>query len=324
MARKKAKFGAGTVQLPGFPPNVRHTQQAAQQAMQNAGVNSINQLPPVNWNPQVPQAQQEYQGVPSSVEDLQARMASLNLLPQNMPSPAQIPPANQPLQQGPLAGLAGNPQMMQGNMFGANIPQATPQNTQFTSQYLDPQRNQPADPTKWYHYLAGPFIGMAAPNTAAGRWWNDTLWGEPPKVEGANRFSPFQQNALNFLAQGGLRGLTQTPFNFAPMANQQLENFYTNTVPSLAERFTAMGGGQRSSAFQGALANAGRFLGNDLAAQQGQYNLQQQGNLLNLLNLGLTPQYEQFVNPGTTGVIPGGAKAATEIAKSYVKGGITG
>ena len=59
--------------------------------------------------------------------------------------------------------------------------------------------------------------------------------------------------------------------------NQYLRQFYEQTVPTLAERFTALGGGQRSSAFQGALGRAGGNLALDLAANRERYNVAQQG-----------------------------------------------
>jgi hypothetical protein len=314
MAKKKAKFGAGTVQLPGFPANVRHTQQAAQQAMAQAGVNSINDIPPVNWSPQnqtsgpspvanynpvlqnlYAQPQQEYQGTPSSVEDLQRRMVALNLLPSN---------TQQPQMQGPLQGLAGL------NNFAPTqaspsvpLPQPTAQNT--------------AIPQGQVLHRTGRQRG------GLGRFF----LGNRPEVFNSPNFTPFQSEALNYLLQyglGDLQDLGQNQFDFAPIGNQELERFYTQTIPSLAERFTAMGGGQRSSAFQGALANAGRFLGNDLAAQQQQYGLQQQGmqqNLIsNLLNLGLTPQFAQNLNPGGGGLLGGLVNAGTQLGKAAVSG----
>jgi hypothetical protein len=224
--------------------------------------------------------------------------------------------------QGPLSGLAN--QQNQGSFSSLNqqnalpIPQATDQNTSLPVRHLDENRTQQPDKSHWYDYLAGPFAGLYAPNSNVGRWWNDTLFGEPPKLFPASRFTDFQQNALNYITQNALHGLGQSQFSFAPIANQQLERFNTQTIPSLAERFTAMGNGQRSSAFQGALGNAGRFLGNDLAALQSQYGLQQQGNLQNLLQLGLTPQFENIVNPAGKGIIPTAVDAAVQVAKAVV------
>ena len=71
-----------------------------------------------------------------------------------------------------------------------------------------------------------------------------------------------------------------------PVEQQYTRNFAQNTVPGLAERFTSMGqGGQHSSAFQGALGQAGAGMNEDLAALR-------QSHLMNLLNIGLKPQNE--------------------------------
>lgn len=71
----------------------------------------------------------------------------------------------------------------------------------------------------------------------------------------------------------------QYPHPLPWTAANELNRFYEQTVPTLAERFTAAGGGQRSAAFQGALGAAGRGLGLGLASmgeQQNQQNLQNQ------------------------------------------------
>lgn len=119
------------------------------------------------------------------------------------------------------------------------------------------------------------------------------------------RFSPEQQPLLNKTTSSALDQLTQKGgglgdqnwqqyFNFAPIEQQARSQFQSQTIPSLAERFTAMGGqgGQRSSAFQGALGRSGADLESGLAALKAQYALpqaqlsqNQQGMNLNLLNL---------------------------------------
>lgn len=67
-------------------------------------------------------------------------------------------------------------------------------------------------------------------------------------------------------------------------AANEMNRFYSQTIPTLAERFTSLGGGQRSAAFQGSLGQAGGQFGlglqalaeqnvpNQLAAQQQMYN----------------------------------------------------
>lgn len=142
--------------------------------------------------------------------------------------------------------------------------------------------------------------------------------GYHPEVYEKSLLSGYQQRASNYLLDQGLRGIQQNRPNFLPIANQQLEKFYTQTVPTLAERFTAMGNGQRSSAFQGALANAGRGLHNDLAAQNQQLNQQNYANSANLLNFGFAPRFENIVNPGTGGLLNALPQIATAATKAYV------
>ncbi len=68
----------------------------------------------------------------------------------------------------------------------------------------------------------------------------------------------------------------QYPHPLPWTAANELTRFYGQTVPTLAERFTAMPGGQRSAAFQGAVGGAGRGLGLGLAALGEQTNLAMQ------------------------------------------------
>lgn len=119
-------------------------------------------------------------------------------------------------------------------------------------------------------------------------------------------YSTQQQGALNQLLQmamgqmgggGGMgqMGIGMKPFDFAPIAQQARTQFQQQTIPSIAERFTSMGG-QRSSGFQEALGGAGAGLEEALASQGAQFGMQQQGQQMNqlmqLLGLALRPQYE--------------------------------
>ena len=68
--------------------------------------------------------------------------------------------------------------------------------------------------------------------------------------------------------QGFMGGKMPGGMDFEPLRQQAMTQFNTQTVPSLAERFTSLGGGQRSSAFQGALGQAGAGLQENLAGMQ--------------------------------------------------------
>lgn len=95
------------------------------------------------------------------------------------------------------------------------------------------------------------------------------------------------------VAQLGEDRLSNPTQGFDPIAANASRNFNTRIVPSLAERFTAQGGGQRSSAFQAAAGQAGSDLESQLGAQKAQYGLQQQNQALQQLQAGQQPQYSQ-------------------------------
>ncbi len=81
------------------------------------------------------------------------------------------------------------------------------------------------------------------------------------------------QNINDLLGQT-LQGSRGRDLSFDPIEAHARRQFNTQTVPGLAERFTALGGGQRSSAFGGQLGRMGGELESQLAAQRAQYGLQ--------------------------------------------------
>lgn len=156
---------------------------------------------------------------------------------------------------------------------------------------------------------------MAFPSLSdIGTGLKDFFAGKSPQVQQLPSLSPQQQGLQNQLIeqvmgllQGGQFG---QGFNFQPIAQQARTQFATQTVPGLAERFTALGGsggGQSTRAFQSALAKGGAGLEQSLASLQSQLGLQQQGqqqNLLtNLLGLGLKSPFENVYQQGTQGAI---------------------
>lgn len=137
------------------------------------------------------------------------------------------------------------------------------------------------------------------------------LFTTSAKTTSYPKVTPQQSQILNQLLSMGFGGLQnlmqqpQQPFNIDPILQRARTQFQTETIPSLAERFSALPGqgGQRSSAFAGSLGAAGSGLEEALAALQAQSGLQQQefglrqrgqemGFLQNLLGLGLSPQFD--------------------------------
>jgi|SRR5690348_11412361 hypothetical protein len=150
--------------------------------------------------------------------------------------------------------------------------------------------------------------------------------GSNPQSAQLGRFTPQQQglqdqgiqNLLQLLQSGG--GM---PGNFAPIAQKAKTQFQTETIPSLAERFTALGG-QNSSAFQGALGQAGAGLNENLGALESQYGLQQNAQVQNLMRLllGLStqPSFENVVYQGQPGALQGLAEGIGSYAGAGVPG----
>jgi|GEM_PF-1589010 len=96
------------------------------------------------------------------------------------------------------------------------------------------------------------------------------------------RFNEQQMGAQNqFLAQA-LQGLG----GGGGMENEARRGFEQKTMPSIAERFAGMDA-LTSSGYRNSMAEAGSNLDSSLAGLN-------QGNLMNLLQLGMQPQNEQF------------------------------
>ena len=132
----------------------------------------------------------------------------------------------------------------------------------------------------------------------------DFLTGSSGKFKQTPRFNPMQQNALSQLLS---RGMQNT--DISALTNQAKTNFSQNTMPSLAERFTSLGGfgdgGQRSSGFQQALSAGGVNLDESLAAL-GQQNSMQQ------LNFGMSPMFETNYMGGSPGLLGSAAGSGVQ------------
>lgn len=128
------------------------------------------------------------------------------------------------------------------------------------------------------------------------------LHGRPAQLASINKYNPQQQSVLSNLLGSGLQGLQNPYEGFAPIAQQARSQFQRQTVPTLAERFAGSGNNALSSgAFASQLGEAGAGLEQGLAALQAQYGLQNRGQLLQQLGMGLTPQYEHQYMPREQG-----------------------
>lgn len=169
-----------------------------------------------------------------------------------------------------------------------------------------------------------------------------------PKFQQLSNFTPQQlgvKGAASNQALQMLQGLGggKGP-GFEPIAQHARTQFQTNTIPGLAERFTSLGqGSQRSSAFQGALGQAGSELEQGLAALGSEFGQRQQGLDQNLLQLllgnSLQPEFQtvqtseggqpsgfmqlmQFLQPllASFGPAGAGAGAGLKALSSYLSG----
>lgn len=136
--------------------------------------------------------------------------------------------------------------------------------------------------------------GAAVPSDIAGRsGLQNAVLGTPAYTSQIPKFTPEQGAGFQSILRMALQGLGNTPMSFEPIAQKARMQFGEQTIPSIAERFTSMGGGGgRSSAFGQQLGAAGAGLESNLAAAEGQWGQQQLKLLQTLAALGLTPQFE--------------------------------
>jgi hypothetical protein len=129
------------------------------------------------------------------------------------------------------------------------------------------------------------------------------ITGYPASVETHNNYLPGQQNLISQSGQMGLKGLQSLSGGFAPIEAKSRRDFTQKTLPGIAERFTAMGGGQDSSAFGQQLGQAGADLETNLAALGSDYNQKQQDFYGRLMGMGLTQQLENFRSARQPGML---------------------
>lgn len=130
--------------------------------------------------------------------------------------------------------------------------------------------------------------------------------GTPEQSSQVSRFNPQIQQQLNQLISQKLANQSQG-FDFAPIEQQARTGFQQQTVPALAERFSALGA-RGSSAFTQALGQAGAGLEQSLAALKSKYGLQQQTQEQNLLKALLSlGQQENLYSPAQPGFVESAA-----------------
>jgi hypothetical protein len=148
--------------------------------------------------------------------------------------------------------------------------------------------------------------------------FGEFFMGSPARTEQVQRFTPEQLQAFQQMQQLGMQGLQSGgTAGFEPIAAQERQDFQRKTIPSIAERFASMGGGQQSSAFQQTMAQAGADLNTRLAALKANYGLQGMKNYQNMANMGLTSPWENIYMPATPSLL---GQVAQGAAQGYMRG----
>lgn len=137
------------------------------------------------------------------------------------------------------------------------------------------------------------------------------LTGYGSQIHQLPRFSPGQISTFDQLRQMGMGGLQSNKFDFAPVEQQARQDFERKTIPSIAQRFSNVGG-INSGAYGRQLGQAGVDLESNLAGMRQGYNLQQQDFSKNLLGLGLQPQFDTKIEAAAPGFAQTAASGLTQ------------
>ena len=122
-------------------------------------------------------------------------------------------------------------------------------------------------------------------------------WGQQPTV------TPEQGGALSQMLQQAMGGLSSNKFDFAPIEQKARSDFQSKTLPGIRELFEGMGSGERSSAFNPAMASAGADLESNLASMRQYHGQQEKNSLMQMLQMSMHPQFENYYKQGQPGFL---------------------
>lgn len=128
--------------------------------------------------------------------------------------------------------------------------------------------------------------------------------GTKPQDVAIPLHSPEGISALQALLTQGLQGIQNPLAGFEPIRQNALRNYRQEVLPTIKELFANMGSGGaglNSSGFAGALDQSGQDLISKLAGMESQFGIQNRQGLLDMLQLGLTKQYDYGTLPGQPG-----------------------
>lgn len=141
------------------------------------------------------------------------------------------------------------------------------------------------------------------------------LTGRPQGVQTVGNYNPRQNEIMDMLLGLGQKGLQNPYEGFEPIANYARKNFQENTIPTLAEAFSASGSNASSSpSFQTALGRQAAEFEPQLAALQAQYGMQNRGQSAQLLGMGLTPRETQYPVAAQQGLLHQALPALGQLA----------
>lgn len=116
--------------------------------------------------------------------------------------------------------------------------------------------------------------------------------------------TPQGMNLLNMLMQRGGQGVQNMPTpQFGPIKQAYEQNYRQNVMPSIAERFAGLGGegAAGSSGFKASMLGAENQLQTQLAGMEQGFNQQNLAQLMQMLQLGLQPQFQSMYMPREQG-----------------------
>jgi hypothetical protein len=137
-----------------------------------------------------------------------------------------------------------------------------------------------------------------AARTVPHRTRREKWLGTPEREIKVPRHTPEGMEALQMLLQQGTQGLQNPLAGFGPIKDDILRTYKEELLPTIAERFANMGshgGAVNSSGFEGEKNMLAERLSKQLAAQEAEYGLTNRQGLLDMLQLGLTPQFDNKV-----------------------------
>ena len=133
----------------------------------------------------------------------------------------------------------------------------------------------------------------------------EPLFGSPGHVEQTPLYNKEQMQTLSQMLQQAMGGMqeNQKNFGFDNIEQRARSDFQSKTLPGIRELFNSMGSGEGSSAYQPALASAGADLESNLGMMRQQYGQQQHGNLMQMLQMAMRPQFENNYMAGSGGLL---------------------